>query len=166
MPEEARARLLAGIGDSHSVFISTNQSLRAEVLRIFDSRSRSPMPWSSSRLSSRFSDLGTLVTLVLEREAEFTILRLIGTGRRQIRRMVVGEAVIIGGVSQAIGLVVGLALSMVLIYVINVQSFGWTIQFHVPWMFLAQSSVLIVAATALAGLYPARRANQLTRFDQ
>ncbi len=65
--------------------------------------------------------------------------------------MVVGEAVVIGAVSQAIGLVVGLALSIVLIYVINVQSFGWTIQFHVPWAFLAQSSALIVMATAWRG---------------
>ena len=94
------------------------------------------------------------MTLVLERERELTILRLVGTGRRQIRRMVVGEAVVIGAVSQAIGLVVGLALSLVLIYVINVQSFGWTIQFHLPVAFLAQSSTLMVAATALAGLYP------------
>jgi putative ABC transport system permease protein len=80
--------------------------------------------------------------------------------------MVVGEAVLIGAVSQAIGLLVGLALSILLIYVINVQSFGWTIQFTVPWVFLAQSSALIVAATMLAGLYPARRAMQVTRFDQ
>ncbi len=163
----AGTRLLAAIGDSHSVFINTNQSLRAEVLRIFDSTFAITYALELVAIVVAILGIsGTLVTLVLEREGEFTILRLIGTGRRQIRRMVVGEAVIIGAVSQAIGLVVGLALSMVLIYVINVQSFGWTIQFHVPWTFLAQSSVLIVAATALAGLYPARRANQLTRFDR
>ncbi len=167
MPDEARERLLAAIGDSHSVFINTNRSLRAEVLRIFDSTFAITYALELVAIVVAILGIsGTLVTLVLEREGEFTILRLIGTGRRQIRRMVVGEAVIIGAVSQAIGLVVGLALSMVLIYVINVQSFGWTIQFHVPWTFLAQSSVLIVAATALAGLYPARRANQLTRFDR
>ena len=38
-----------------------------------------------------------------------------------------------------------------LIYVINVQSFGWTIQFHLPAAFLIQASVLMVLATALAG---------------
>jgi putative ABC transport system permease protein len=105
---------------------------------------------------------GTLVTLILERERELAILRLIGTARSQIRRMIVGEAIVIGVVSQLIGLVVGLALSLVLIYVINVQSFGWTIQFHVPWAFLVQSTLLIVLATSLAGLYPARRAIRLT----
>jgi putative ABC transport system permease protein len=105
---------------------------------------------------------GTLLTLILEREREFTMLRLIGTTRAQIRRMVIGEAVLIGGVSQAIGLLVGVALSLLLIYVVNVQSFGWTIQFRLPLTFLVQSTLLILIATAVAGIYPARRAAQLT----
>ena len=41
---------------------------------------------------------------------------------------------------------------------INVQSFGWTIQFHLPAGFLAQATVAVVAGAALAGLYPARLA--------
>ncbi|HEX7282601.1 MAG TPA: FtsX-like permease family protein, partial [Vicinamibacterales bacterium] len=65
------------------------------------------------------------------------------------------------GVSQGIGLIVGLTLSLILIYVINVQSFGWTIQFHLPVAFLIQSSIVVVIATAIAGIYPARRAAQL-----
>jgi putative ABC transport system permease protein len=48
------------------------------------------------------------------------------------------------------------------VYVINVQSFGWTIQFHLPVAFMIQSSLTIVAATGLAGLYPAYRASRLT----
>ena len=51
--------------------------------------------------------------------------------------MIVIEAGMLGAVSQALGIVAGLALSVVLIYVINVQSFGWTIQFHIPAAFLA-----------------------------
>lgn len=78
--------------------------------------------------------------------------------------MVVGEALLIGAVSQAIGLGVGLLLSMVLIYVINVQSFGWTIQFHLPVGFLVQASILMVIATGVAGLYPARRAQRLGTY--
>jgi putative ABC transport system permease protein len=166
-PNEARTRLLAAIGREHAVFINTNRALRAEVLRIFDSTFAITYALELVAIVVAILGIsGTLVTLVLEREGEFTILRLIGTGRRQIRRIVVGEAIVIGLVSQSIGLVVGIALSMVLIYVINVQSFGWTIQFHCPWTFLGQSSVLIVAATAIAGLYPAQRAMQLTRFDR
>jgi putative ABC transport system permease protein len=104
---------------------------------------------------------GTLLTLVIERRRELTIVRLVGADRRQVRRMVVIEAALIGAASQAIGLTVGLALSLVLIYVINVQSFGWTIQFRLPVPFLVQASLAVVAATALAGIYPAHRAAEL-----
>ena len=90
------------------------------------------------------------------------MLRLVGAGRGQIRRMVVIEAAILGMLSQGIGLPVGVVLSLILIYVVNVQSFGWTIQFHLPLGFLAQSTLLIAVTTALAGLYPARIATRLT----
>jgi putative ABC transport system permease protein len=43
-----------------------------------------------------------------------------------------------------------------------VQSFGWSIQFHLPLVFLVQSSLLVLVATALAGLWPAR---YVTRLD-
>ena len=57
-------------------------------------------------------------------------------------------------------------LSLLLIYVINVQSFGWTIQFHLPLGFLLQSSALILIATILSGIYPARRAARLHATEQ
>lgn len=80
--------------------------------------------------------------------------------------MVLIEAGLIGTVSQAIGLLIGLLLSLLLIYVINVQSFGWTIRFHLPVGFLLQSSILILLATILAGLYPARVASRLPTTEQ
>jgi len=102
--------------------------------------------------------ISTLITLILERQRDFALLSILGATRNQIRRMVVIEALLIGSTSQVIGLGVGVLLSVVLIYVINVQSFGWTIQFHVPVVFLLQSTALILIATAIAGLYPASRA--------
>jgi putative ABC transport system permease protein len=74
--------------------------------------------------------------------------------------MIMCEAFLIGGVSQSIGIGIGLMLSAVLMFVINVQSFGWTIQFHLPTAFLFQSSLLILAVSALAGAYPAARATK------
>jgi putative ABC transport system permease protein len=165
-PEQARERLLVAIGDSHRVLINTNRSLRTEVLRIFDSTFA--ITYALEIIAILVAILGvsgTLLTLILEREPELTVLRLIGTGRREIRRMIIGEALLIGAISQAVGLIAGLLLSLVLIYVINVQSFGWTIQFHLPVVFLLQASVLMILATGLAGLYPARRAQQLGTYE-
>ena len=161
-PEQVRAEILASLDEGHQAFIYTNRDLRSEVLRIFDSTFA--ITYALEIIAIAVAMLGvaaTLLTLVLERRRELSLLRLIGAARRQVQRMVVIEAALIGAASQAIGLVVGLALSMVLIYVINVQSFGWTIQFRVPVLFLLQVSVLVVVATAVAGLYPARRAATL-----
>ncbi len=160
-PDAVRGELLAGAGADHRLLIRTNRTLRAEVLRIFDATFA--VTWALQVIAIVVAILGvaaTLLTLVLERRRELAVLRLAGAARRQIRRMVVIEAAVIGLVSQTVGLAVGVVLSLILIHVVNVQSFGWTIQFHLPLGFLAQSTVLVAAATALAGLYPARVASR------
>jgi putative ABC transport system permease protein len=166
-PDAVRDELLKQLGEQYRVLIFTNASIRAEVLRIFDSTFA--ITYALEVIAILVAILGvatTLLALILERRREIVMLRLIGAGRRQVRKMVLIEAGLMGAVSQTIGLAVGLLLSLVLIYVINVQSFGWTIQFHLPVGFLLQSSLLILIATALAGLYPARRAAQLHAASQ
>lgn len=161
-PDAVREELLAGAGVDHQLFINTNTALRAVVLRIFDATFA--ITYALEAIAIAVAIMGvaaTLLTLALERRRELAMLRLVGAGRRQIRRMVVIEAAMIGIVSQGAGLAVGIVLSLILIYVINVQSFGWTIQFHLPLGFLAQSTLLITLATALAGLYPARMAARM-----
>ncbi|HXG87782.1 MAG TPA: FtsX-like permease family protein [Vicinamibacterales bacterium] len=161
-PEQVRSEILAGLDEGHRAFIYTNRALRAEVLRIFDSTFA--ITYALEIIAVVVAMLGvgaTLLTLVIERRRELSMLRLIGAARRQVQRVVVIEAALIGAASQAIGLVVGLVLSVLLVYVINVQSFGWTIQFRIPVAFLAQVSIAVVIATALAGIYPARQAARL-----
>jgi putative ABC transport system permease protein len=158
-PLAVRADLLSALGERHRVFIHTNASIRDEVLRIFDSTFA--ITYALEAIAVFVGILGvsgTLLTLILERRRELTTLRLVGADRRQIRKMVVIEAGMIGVVSQVLGWVAGLGLALILIYVINVQSFGWTIQFYVPGLFLLQSSLALFIATAVAGLYPARLA--------
>ncbi len=62
-----------------------------------------------------------------------------------------------------LGLVLGsLVLSLLLVFVVNKQSFGWTIQFHPPLALLAAAVLLVWCVTALRnGLYPARVAARL-----
>ena len=158
-----RDELQVALGPDRRLFISTNATLRGEVLRIFDSTFAITYALEAIAIAvSMFGIAATLLTLVLERRREIAMLRLVGLERYQLRRMIVIEAGVLGVVTQVVGLVVGLALSLLLIYVINVQSFGWTIQFHAPLPFLAQSTLAILVATTIAGLYPARLAG---RFD-
>jgi putative ABC transport system permease protein len=165
--DRVRAALLDRLGADRRLFIQTNQSLRREVLRIFDSTFA--ITYALEGVAIVVAMMGvatTLLTLILDRRREIAVLRLVGAGRRQVSRMVVIEALLIGGVSQAVGLIVGLALSLILIFVINAQSFGWTIQWHMPWRFLLQASLVMQAATLLAGLFPARRAARIEWAEQ
>ena len=165
-PETVGDELRAALGPERRLFITTNASLRAAVLRIFDATFAITYALEVIAIGvSLFGMAATLLTLVLERRREIAMLRLVGADSRQLRRLIVIEAGVLGAVTQAVGLVVGLALSLILIYVINVQSFGWTIQFHLPVGFLAQATVAIVAAAALAGLYPARLAARFELAD-
>jgi putative ABC transport system permease protein len=161
-PERVRGEMIEMLDEGHRAFIFSNSTLRREILVVFDSTFA--ITYALELIAIVVAMLGvagTLLTLVLERRRELSLLRLTGADRRQVRRMVIIEAALIGAVSQGIGLAVGFALSLVLIYVINVQSFGWTIQFHLPWAFLVQASIAVVVATSIAGIYPARRAAQL-----
>ena len=161
-PEAVRDELLRAMAPDQRVFIHTNASLRREVLRIFDATFAITYALEIiAILVAIMGVAGTLLTLILERRREIAMLRLVGAGRRQVRRMVVIEAVMIGAASQGVGLLVGVLLSLVLVFVINYQSFGWSIQFHMPWAFLARMTLAVPLATALAGLYPARLASRM-----
>jgi putative ABC transport system permease protein len=156
-PEQVRSRLLGQLGAAHRVFIHTNRSLRAEVLRIFDATFA--ITYGLEAIAILVAVLGitsTMITLMIERRRELATLRQLGAGRRQIRGMVMIESGILGLVGQIFGVLAGFALALILIYVINVQSFGWTIQFHVPLAFLVQASALLLVVTTLAGAYPGR----------
>lgn len=157
--DEVNARLAESLGSRYQLLFTTNRVIRREVMRIFDSTFA--ITYALEAIAIVVAGLGvisTLITLILERRGEISVLGFLGATRRQIRRMVVIESLLIGGVSQGIGIIIGWMLSLVLIYVINVQSFGWTIQFHLPFGFIAQSTLLILLVTALAGLYPAAQA--------
>ncbi|HEX8089698.1 MAG TPA: FtsX-like permease family protein, partial [Blastocatellia bacterium] len=157
--EQVNDRLTRALGGRYQMLFTTSGVLRRDVMRIFDSTFA--ITYALELIAIMVAGLGvisTLITLILERRGEIAVLGYLGATRGQVRRMVVIEALLLGAVSQAIGIATGLMLSLVLIYVINVQSFGWTIQFHLPVGFLIQSTLLILAATAVAGLYPAARA--------
>lgn len=158
-PDAVRERLERTVGDRYRLVFTTNRGVRREVIRIFNSTFA--ITYALELIAIVVAGLGvisTLITLILERRRETAVLSFLGATRAQIRRMVVIEAALIGGVSQAVGTFIGGMLSLVLIYVINVQSFGWTIQFHFPALFLFQLMLLILVVSALAGLYPAARA--------
>ena len=79
--------------------------------------------------------------------------------------MVMGEAGIIGVMAALYGVVVGLLLAFILVYVIDRQSFGWAIALQIPVVTLLEAMIVVVAAALCGGVYPASVAARI-RTDE
>ena len=159
--EAVRQKLLDAIaasGETGSrMIIRNNAELRAEVLRIFDRTFAITYALHIIAIAvALLTVMNSLFALVLEARRDFGILKYLGASNEQVRRIVLTQAGLLGFFGNLFGLAVGLILSQLLIHVINLQSFGWTIQFAMPWGFLLQSFLLVMGTALLAGLIPAR----------
>ncbi len=99
-----------------------------------------------------------LYASILERTRELGVLRAVGATQRQVRRIILVEGGLMGLVGGCGGVLAGVCLAVILIFVINRQVFGWTLQMTMPVPFASAALVLLVLATVLASLQPARRA--------
>ncbi|MDR3704253.1 MAG: ABC transporter permease, partial [Candidatus Sulfopaludibacter sp.] len=152
----------AGMG----VAIAPNRQLRRLSMEVFD-RTFS-ITWALEAVAVLVAMLGaanSLLALVLDRRRELGLLRYLGASTGQIRGMILTEAAFLGLFAAMLGLALGFVLSLLLVFVVNKQSFGWTIQFHPPWLLIGSALLLIWCVTVLAGLYPARVAARLNPID-
>ncbi len=144
----------------------SNGQLRHEAIRIFDQTFAITYALEAiSVLVAVMGIAGALMSIVFDRRREFGLLQYLGAASQQIRSMILVEAGLIGILSNIAGLVLGIALSLILVFVINKQSFGWTIRFHWPISVLLGALSVVYAATVLAGLYPARVAQRLNPIE-
>jgi putative ABC transport system permease protein len=95
---------------------------------------------------------------VLARRGEFGVLRHLGVTRGQIARMLASEGLVLGVVGVLVGLASGAIVSLILIYVVNRQSFHWSMDVFVPTQALIVCSGVLVAAAALIAVISGRNA--------
>ena len=160
--QAARTQLEAMFGPKYHAFAVTNREIRTEVMRIFDQTF--VITYALLAVAIIVAILGivnTLTALILERSRELALLRVIGMTASEVRRMIVLESSILGLTSTVIGIAMGYVLSWILIYVINKQSFGWTIEFHTPLRTIVISCTITLLAAGLAGLVPSRMASRI-----
>src|SRR5450631_4070139 len=96
--------------------------------------------------------------LVLSRRREFGLLRHLGMTRRQIGSMLAAEGVTITGIGLLAGFGLGWLISLVLIQVVNRQSFHWSMELSVPWTWLAGAALVVLALSTLTALASGRQA--------
>jgi len=150
----------------HRVLIFSNRDLRAEAIRIFDRTFAITYALEAVAVVVAVMGIaGALLALVIDRRRELGLLRFLGAATGQVKKLILVEAGLLGLLANLAGLALGFALSLILIYVINKQSFGWTIRFHWPVEVLLGALTVVYVATVLAGLYPAQVAVRLNPVE-
>jgi putative ABC transport system permease protein len=96
--------------------------------------------------------------IVLARRREFGMLRHLGMTRRQIGAMLAAEGGLLAVLGVAVGLALGGAISLVLIHVVNRQSFNWSMDVHLPYGLLAGLSFLLILLSSLTAYFSGREA--------
>lgn len=163
--ETVRGEILQAAA-GYRVMLFSNRDLRTEAIRIFDRTFAITYALEAVAIIVAVMGIaGALLALVIDRRRELGLLRFLGAATGQVRKMILVEAGLLGLLANAAGLVLGFAISLILIYVINKQSFGWTIRFHWPVAVLLGALTLVYAATVLAGFYPARVAVRLNPLE-
>lgn len=136
-----------------------SRDLRALSLRIFDrSFAVTYVLEAIAILVGLAGVAATFSAQTLARTKEFGMLRHIGVLKRQIVAMLAAEGALLGTVGVVAGIGLGIAISQVLIHVINPQSFHWTMETELPYTLFATVTVGLIGASAGTALVAGRRA--------
>ena len=142
----------AGVQD---VFIRSNKGLREASIEIFDRTFTVTVVLRLLAVMVAFVGiLSSLMALQLERAREHAVLRANGMTPGQLWNYVITQTGVMGVIAGVLSIPLGLLISYVLVYVINLRSFGWTLEFMVSPSLLIQAVGLAVGAALLAGIYP------------
>ncbi len=153
--EDLIKKLINCCPEAHNVSITAGRTLRKNVLRIFEETfAITTVLLVIALVVASLSIATTLSVLILERKVQLSTLLAIGASKRQIRNMIFWESIWMVLVGQFIGTICGFALSYLLIFVINKQSFGWTFVMAVQWRTIIAAFPLVLLA-ALAAAIPA-----------
>jgi putative ABC transport system permease protein len=160
------AELQEQLAEVQKLLVRPNQTLRAETLEVFE---RTFTITGALQMMTTFvafvGILSAMMSLQLDKQRQLGVLKAIGLTGRQLWGLVTLETGLMGTVAGLYAIPTGYFLALVLIYIINRRSFGWTLQMQLTPEPFIQALLVAVGAALLAGLYPAWRIVQRNTAD-
>ncbi|HEX5341334.1 MAG TPA: FtsX-like permease family protein [Duganella sp.] len=137
---------------------SEPSDIRAMSMKIFDrSFAITYLLEAIAIVIGLFGVAATFSAQTLARAKEFGMLRHVGVTRKQVLAILAIEGGSLTALGIAPGFVLGWVISLILVFVVNPQSFHWTMQLHLPWPLLGSVAGLLLAAAALTALLAGRQ---------
>jgi putative ABC transport system permease protein len=133
--------------------------IRARTLTIFDrSFAVTYLLEAVAIVIGLFGVAATFSAQTLSRSREFGMLRHVGVTRGQILALLATEGGLLTALGIAMGCVLGFAISLILVFVVNPQSFHWSMSLHVPWTLLSILALVMLASSCTTAVAAGRRA--------
>ena len=156
------SEIRAAFAGQQELLVRSNRGTRQNALEVFDRTFAITVALQLlATLVAFIGILSTLMSLQLERSREIGILRATGMTRRQLWRLSLLETGLIGSTAGLIAMPMGFVLAAILIYIINLRSFGWSLEMQLRPEHFVQAFLVALGAALLAGLYPAWRMGQM-----
>jgi putative ABC transport system permease protein len=160
-PQYVQGQLRQALGRAGALEIEDAAGLKRLSLEIFDRSFAVTYALEAIAIAIGLTGVtSSFAALAWSRRREFGVLRFLGLRRREVLRLLALEGAAAGAVGAAIGLACGIAVSVVLVKVVNRQSFHWSLEVHWPLATLAALVAAIVALCALgarlSGAYAVR----------
>ncbi|MFO1323292.1 MAG: FtsX-like permease family protein [Burkholderiales bacterium] len=153
-----RERLEATMPEAAQFTVTTSGEIRTLSLRVFDRTFAVTYALLAAAVVIGLVGLSSSIgALVLARRREFGMLRHLGMTRRQVGAMLATEGFVVSAIGVAVGIALGFLMSLILVHVVNRQSFHWGMSVHLPWLSLA-ALVLVLLALAVATTIASARA--------
>jgi putative ABC transport system permease protein len=150
------------LGDTQDLFVSRQETVRAEVQRSASSVfAYAKAPEFITLVVAIMGVIGTMLAAILDRIREIGMLRAIGATRRQVVMSLMWESGFLGLSATLIGLIVGVPLGLVLLKVIGHATSGWALPYLFPTHTALRISLVITTAAAIAGFLPGRQAAKM-----
>jgi putative ABC transport system permease protein len=138
-----------------ALMVTSHRALRTRALEVFDRTFAVTQALRLLAIGVAFIGVwSALLALQIERTRELATLEVLGLSQGQSWGLTLLETGLMGAVAGLLSLPMGWILAFILVNVINVRSFGWTMRLEAdPWLFAQALAVSIVAAV-LASVYP------------
>lgn len=161
-PDTVAREIQHRFGAAHRLFLFSNRAFKQEIYQLIDQSF--VITYALEIIAMAVGIMGivtALYTSVLERQREISVLRALGALRRQVRKIILLESGLLGLLGVSVGTLCGGCLSLILIYVINRQSFGWTLRMAFPTGTIVMNLSLVLLAALAAGIWPAYLASKV-----
>jgi putative ABC transport system permease protein len=156
---DAERALRQRLPEHAAVEIVTTRAVRANSLALFDRTFAITYALEAAAIViGLFGVSVSFSAQALSRQRDFGVLRHLGMTRRELGELLATEGALVSTLGVSFGLAAGWIVSLILVHVINRQSFHWSMDIDVPWLPLGALAATVVGAAMLTAAWSGRAA--------